>query len=355
MEKTRKKILIIDDEPLSARIARSILEKYYDVDHAPSGMKGLGRAILKKPDLVLLDVMMPELDGFETLKKFKEDPHISEIPVIFLTGSEDVASEIRGFEEGAEDFIKKPFVAKIMLQRIRHVLEMHELKFNLQAEVSRQMEKVMERQRDLEEFVEQTMLTLANTIDAKDRYTSGHSSRVAEYSREIARRAGKSADEQKKIYFMGLLHDIGKIGVPDDILNKPGKLTDAEYEAIKSHSMTGYRILRNMTAFRALAAGARWHHEKYDGSGYPDGLAGERIPEEARIIGVADSYDAMSSSRSYRKFLPQEKIRDELVRCSGTQFDPGYVKVMLSMIDDDKDYRMHEEKPPHLPGMDGAS
>ncbi len=141
---------------------------------------------------------------------------------------------------------------------------------------------------------------------------------------------------------MGLLHDVGKIGIPDSIINKPGKLTDEEYDVIKRHPVIGSQILKNINEMPKLSIGARWHHERYDGTGYPDGLAGEEIPEEARIIAVADSYDAMSSNRSYHGIFPQSKIREEIVFGSGTQFDPRFADIMLKMIDEDEKYTMRE-------------
>ncbi|WP_462331525.1 HD domain-containing phosphohydrolase [Schwartzia sp. (in: firmicutes)] len=185
--------------------------------------------------------------------------------------------------------------------------------------------------------------SLADAIDAKDAYTNGHSRRVAEYSKEIARRAGYDERAQNDIYMLGLLHDVGKIGVPDAVINKTGRLTDEEFAMIKKHPEVGGRILKNIREMPTLSAGARWHHERYDGKGYPDGLSGAAIPEEARIIAVADSYDAMSSNRSYRKTLPQATIRAEIEKGRGTQFDPQFADVMLSMIDEDKNYSMRDK------------
>ena len=186
------------------------------------------------------------------------------------------------------------------------------------------------------------MLALAKAVDAKDHYTSGHSERVAQYAKEIARRMGKSAQEQDDIYTMGLLHDIGKIGVSEAIINKNGRLTDEEFAEIKMHPRKGYEILQNVTELPALATGARWHHERFDGRGYPDGLSGATIPEEARIIAVADAYDAMTSKRAYSDVRPQAQVRAEIERCKGSQFEPAIADIMLSMIDDDVDYKMHE-------------
>ena len=186
--------------------------------------------------------------------------------------------------------------------------------------------------------------SLADAIDAKDAYTNGHSRRVAEYSKEIAKRFGYDENAQSKVYMMGLLHDVGKIGVPDAVINKTGKLTDEEFEMIKAHPGIGSRILENIREMPELSAGARWHHERYNGRGYPDGLAGKDIPEEARIIAVADAYDAMSSNRSYRNTLPQEVIRGEIEKGRGGQFDPTFADIMLAMIDEDKDYNMRDKR-----------
>lgn len=192
----------------------------------------------------------------------------------------------------------------------------------------------------------QIVETLSAAVDAKDAYTNGHSNRVAEYAREIARRMGMSAEKQKEIYWMGLLHDVGKIAVADTIINKTGKLTGEEFDEIKRHTTAGADILRNVKEMPNLQIGARWHHEKYDGKGYPDGLSGNAIPIEARIIAVADSYDAMTSYRSYRDSLPQEKVISEIENGMGTQFDPQIAQYMLEMIDEDKDYRMREIRNP---------
>lgn len=183
---------------------------------------------------------------------------------------------------------------------------------------------------------------LAAAIDAKDAYTNGHSGRVADYAKEISRRLGYSQKRQEEIYMMGLLHDVGKIGIPDSVINKPGKLTDKEYEIIKSHPVVGAHILSKTEEMTQMAIGASWHHERFDGRGYPDGLAGMDIPEEARIIAVADAYDAMTSRRSYRDVLSQAHVRQEIASGKGTQFDPAIADIMLRIIDEDRNYRMRE-------------
>jgi len=222
------------------------------------------------------------------------------------------------------------------VERLYHSLQ------KMVADMSDHIDRILENERRTAHLTKDFMLALAKAVDAKDHYTSGHSQRVAEYAREIARRMGKSAAEQEEIYTLGLLHDIGKIGVPEAIINKNGRLTDEEFGKIKEHPVMGHEILKNVEEIPTLATGARWHHERYDGRGYPDGLAGKDIPEAARIIGVADAYDAMTSNRAYSNIRPQAQVRAEIERCKGSQFDPEIADIMLQMIDDDKAYTMHE-------------
>lgn len=195
------------------------------------------------------------------------------------------------------------------------------------------LRSIRRRQQEYRHITEQSLLTFAGAIDAKDRYTKDHSVRVAHYSRELARRLGMSEEEQENIYYIALLHDVGKIGIPDQVLNKPGRLTDEEFHLIQTHPSIGGDILKNFTALDGIAEGARYHHERYDGKGYCEGKAGEDIPLTARIIAVADAYDAMSSDRCYRKGLPREVIEEELKKGSGAQFDPRIVPHMLAIIE----------------------
>ncbi len=203
----------------------------------------------------------------------------------------------------------------------------------------------LKKQQQFSQYLfEQTATALVNAIDAKDTYSRGHSVRVARYSERIARILGMSEEECDRVYYSGLLHDVGKIGIDDRIINKNGKLTQEEYEIIKQHPMMGNQILSSIDAFPYLSIGAHYHHERYDGMGYPDGLKGEDIPEIARIISVADAYDAMTSNRSYRDAIPQFLVREEIVKGSGTQFDPKIASVMLKIIDSDIEYRLKETK-----------
>ena len=210
-----------------------------------------------------------------------------------------------------------------------------------------QREKVeqLTKQKDLSvRLFEETAQALVTAIDAKDEYSHGHSMRVAEYARRIAESMGKSEEECQKIYYAGLLHDVGKIGISDAIIRKNGKLTPQEYQEIKRHPVLGNQILSTIRDYPYISIGAHYHHERYGGKGYPDGLKGEDIPEIARIISVADAYDAMSSNRSYRKAIPQQLIREEIVKGAGTQFDPQIAMIMRHLIDQDGEYRMKERE-----------
>ena len=215
------------------------------------------------------------------------------------------------------------------------------LKHNMQKEIKAQTHLLAERAKKIEKISLQSMIAFSAAIDAKDAYTNGHSTRVAQYSKMIAEKYGKDEEQQNNIYFIALLHDVGKIGIPDQIINKPTKLSEEEYAVIKGHPSIGYNILKNIEELPAIAIGARFHHERYDGKGYPLGISGQDIPEIARIIAVADAYDAMTSNRRYRSLMPQEKVRDEIIKGKGTQFDPVFADIMLELIEADKEYRMH--------------
>ncbi|MBQ2314743.1 MAG: HD-GYP domain-containing protein [Treponema sp.] len=218
------------------------------------------------------------------------------------------------------------------------------------------IEMLKKEQQTMQTLFGQTAEALANAIDAKDSYTHGHSARVADYSRKIAKLAGRTKQECDEIYFAGLLHDVGKIGIPGSIINKNGKLTDEEFAEIKKHPLIGSQILSSITKSPYLSIGAKHHHERFDGKGYPAGLKGDDIPYIARIIAVADTYDAMTSRRSYRDPIPQQQVREEIVKGMETQFDPFYAKLMIHLIDRDTEYKMKEyEEVRELAGKNGLT
>jgi HD-GYP domain-containing protein (c-di-GMP phosphodiesterase class II) len=261
-------------------------------------------------------------------------------PLIAVTTVPVVASIIQAYVYG----ISLTNMAMVGMGIIAFVLALIDLNDAVDQARTRELELLKKEERIERTRFEQTAKALASAIDAKDKYTHGHSNRVAEYSRKIAKIAGKTEKECEQIYFAGLLHDVGKIGVPDRIITKEGKLTDEEYEQIKLHPVYGHQILSIIQQSPFLSIGARHHHERYDGRGYPDGLSGKDIPEIARIIAVADAYDAMTSSRSYRAPLPQRKVREELAAGMGTQFDPEFAVIMLRLIDQDTSYQMQEHR-----------
>ena len=335
-------ILLVDDDEISRKAVASMLKEEYQVLTAASGKEALELLAKDKTDLILLDVYMPEMDGHRVIQTLKENPDYADIPVIFLTSAEDENTEVQGFSEGATDFIRKPFRKDVAHQRIRRILELSYLQKNLKQEVEKQTEIAEKRRESVERVSMQMVHALANTIDAKDSYTNGHSTRVAKYSVMLAERMGYTGEKLEQLEYAALLHDIGKIGVPREIINKPSKLTDEEYEIIKTHPAIGANILNEISEIPDIAIGARWHHERYDGKGYPDQLKGLEIPEIARIIGVADAYDAMTSKRSYRDVLSQEIVSSELEKGKATQFDPQIAEIMMELIKEDTSYQMHE-------------
>lgn len=335
-------ILVVDDDKMSRMLIQKILGIRYDVFCVSSGSEALAYVENNVPDMMLLDLHMPEMSGLELLEKMQENEKLSDIPIIFLTADSERTTEIEIFRAGAMDYIQKPFFADVVLRRISRIMELYHYQKSLQREVDKKTEELRESNRKVINLSVQVMMALASAIDAKDTYTNGHSVRVAEYSRELARRMGKSMEELNDIYYIGLMHDIGKIGIPDWIINKPERLTKEEYQMVKEHPKIGAEILENISEMPSISVGAHWHHERYDGTGYPDGLAGEEIPELARIIGVADAYDTMTSKRSYRDILPQTVVREEIEKGKETQFDPQIADYMLEMIDEDTEYRLHE-------------
>ncbi|WP_242944366.1 HD-GYP domain-containing protein [Oribacterium sp. WCC10] len=258
---------------------------------------------------------------------------------LFLFASVPViATVIQAFSYGLS-LTNLSTVGICMLLYVFSLIDMNE-----KAEGAKELEIKMLRdeQRHLQSMFEQTASALVSAIDAKDRYTHGHSKRVADYAVAIAQKAGKSDGDCKKIYYAALLHDVGKIGISDSILTKGDSLTAEERRVIMTHPTIGAQILSTISTSPYLCVGAHFHHERYDGKGYPNKICGEDIPEMARIIAVADSYDAMTSKRSYRDPLPQKTVRDIIEKGAGTQFDPVFAEIMLHMIDEDKDYKMKE-------------
>ena len=330
----RPRILVIDDDPLLCDMITGILQEFYRVTCVMRGEEGIIRAQEDDPALILLDVKLESMNGFDVMRALKSIEETADIPVVFMTADDSGEAEINGFKNGGADFVRKPFVPEVLISRVRRIIELSALQHHLRREIARQTEKIGHLSNEV-------MLALSKAVDAKDKYTNDHSQRVAKYSVMLAKQLGRSKKDQDDLYIIGLLHDVGKIGVHEEIINKPGALTDEEYEEVKSHTVMGYEILKGLTEMPEAAKCARWHHERYDGRGYPDGLSGTDIPEFARIVSMADSYDAMTSRRAYQALKLQSEVRAEIIRCKGTQFDPIVADAMVRIIDDDKKYELH--------------
>ena len=322
-----KHILVVDDTPTNLSFVESVLKDKYKLALAKSGERAIKYLEKTQVDLILLDIMMEGMDGFETFEYIRKLPMNQNTPVVFLTADINVENEIKGLNMGAVDFIRKPFVPEVMLNRVARVLQLEELMTDLE-------KKVEEKTKQIEQISFETIATIASMIEAKDSYTKGHSIRVSEYSARLAKKLGWDEDKIRNLKYIALLHDIGKVGIPDSVLNKPGKLTEIEYGIIKSHTTIGGDILRDIETIPDVALGAKYHHERYDGKGYPEGLGGDEIPEVAKIICICDAYDAMSSKRVYRDKLPVEVIIKQFEEGKGTQFDAYYTDVFIELIKD---------------------
>ena len=306
---------------------------YYSFDAQNRYQRADGFILCYVIPLVLLILQLSVVIQYrEKLNKLKN------ISLILFTFVPLVASVIQIFAYG----ISLTNITSVGLVIVLYMLTLMDMNTQIQAAHEHEVKLLKDEQKKMRRMLLQTSSALASAIDAKDRYTHGHSRRVAEYSQMIAEIAGKSDSECWDIYLAGLLHDVGKIGVPDEIINKTSKLSDEEFAKIKEHPTIGRKILKKINMTPYLSVGADYHHERYDGKGYPNGAKGEEIPEIARIIAVADAYDAMTSKRSYREPLPQAVVREEIVKGSGTQFDPRFAEIMLKLIDDDKDYNLKE-------------
>lgn len=323
-----KHVLVVDDSRLNLKIAEAALAGYYKVTTLSSGTEALDFLSSTKTDLILLDLIMPEMDGMETIKHIKNSETLSSIPVIFLTAETNADIEAECLRLGAMDFISKPILQPSMLARIDRTLELFELRNHLELEVQKKSNQV-------EKVVLQVITAIAQIVDAKDRFTIGHSLRVADLCKEMAVRLDWPMEEIKNLYFAALLHDIGKINVSESILGKSGRLTSDEYALVKTHTDVGAAILKDLSMVNDAALAAQFHHERYDGKGNTTKLSGEQIPLCARIISICDAYESMSSHRAYRNRFSKEYICKELVSQKGAQFDPDLVDIMLDMIKDD--------------------
>ena len=329
-------VLVVDDDPTIRHVVSKVFEPLYNVKSVESGEEAL--EFVQKtatPNLILMDQIMPDMSGIETLEKIREIEGYEDTPVVFLTSEDNMETELAVFRAGALDFITKPFVPEIARERVKRIIDLKKLQDSLEDEVTYKSNKLVEMNEKLTGVARHVVKTLAGMIEDDVVGKKGHSVRVSEYAAEIARRMGKSKTEIHDIYLAASLYDIGEIAVPREILNKAGSLTDEEFASVSVHPIKGSEILSQVAELPILATAALHHQERYDGTGYPDGLSGKDIPEIARIIAVADAYDAMTSWRSYRGELTQEQVRQEIESNKGKQFDPEIADIMIQMIDED--------------------
>jgi len=347
----RATVLIVDDDTGNLGILGNLLQPYHDVLAAPTGERALQIAAgTPKPDLILLDVLMPGMNGYDVLTRLRGNPTTHDIPVIFVTGLDSTEDEEKGLELGAADYIAKPYRPRIVLARVRTQLELkrardwlHNQNAYLESEVARRMQDTLLVQ-DL------TINALAELAETRDNETGNHIRRTQHYVRILAQRlqthpgfadflSGKVIELLVK---SAPLHDIGKVGIPDHILLKPGKLTAEEWVIMQTHSLKGAmsidRALRNADRrldFLDMAMQiAHYHHEKWDGSGYPEGLKGDAIPISARLMALADVFDALISRRVYKEAMPFEQAKEMIVAESGHHFDPDVVDAFLASFDE---------------------
>lgn len=311
------KILIVDDEPLNLKVLKQVLQDNYRLSFAKNGMDALELVKKEKPSLILLDVMMPGMTGFEVCRQLKSDPETNTIPVIFVTALAEEADESEGFAVGGVDYINKPISPALVRARVKtHLSLVH----------------IDELKRTHLELIQR----LGRAAEFKDNETGLHVMRMSHVSGRLALQLGMDAHFSEQLIHAAPMHDIGKIGIPDHVLLKPGKLDEEELALMRKHPEMGAKILDNSTSplIKLAHSVALYHHEKWDGSGYPFGLKGEAIPIEARIVAVADVFDALLNKRPYKEAWPVEQAVAEIETNRGKHFDPAIVDAMLQCLPD---------------------
>ena len=349
----RKTIFFVDDVVANLNIGKNMLSVFYQVFPVPSAGKMFDTLEKVIPDLILLDIEMPEMNGYEAIKKLKADKRFADIPVIFLTSKDDADSELEGFDLGAVDYVTKPFSAQLLLKRIEKELlivqkekELVEAQAELKDYAENLEAKVREKTEEVFNLQSAVLTTVADLVEFRDKLTGGHVMRTRLYLKAMVDEMVQKGVYESEIaewdmdFFLpsAELHDVGKIAITDMILNKPDKLTEEEFNIMKSHAMVGVeameRIISNTAKHSFLEYALRiagTHHERWDGKGYPIGLKGNNIPLEGRLMAIADVYDALISERSYKKAFTHEEACKIIEESSGTQFDPALVDVFCNV------------------------
>jgi putative two-component system response regulator len=309
------RLLVVDDNPMNLELLGDLLEQEgYDVVRATNGEQALDEISRQTFDVVLLDVMMPGLSGYEVCEQIKRNEPTHLLPVVMITALDKREDKIRGIAAGADDFIYKPFDRAELLIRVKSYVRTKRLTDDL-------------------ETAESILVALSNAIEAKDSYTEGHAGRVAHYAVQIGKQLGLSAESLRRLRLGGILHDVGKIGIPEAILNKAGPLDDEEWQIMRRHPEIGDRICRPLQSLRDVLPLIRSHHERMDGSGYPDGLRGEEIPLEARILCLSDMYDALATTRAYKRAFPRDRCVEILrAEAANDHLDPVVVEAFIAYL-----------------------
>jgi putative two-component system response regulator len=321
-------VLIVDDDPAGRQTLESILdEQGYRLEMAENGLQAIEKARQFLPDVILLDVMMPDMDGFEVCRRIRSEPTLAEIPIIMLTALDDRKSLLDGLEAGADDYITKPYDRYELRARLIGITRLNRYRKLLDDRVN-----LEEAHLQLLAAYDATIEGWSRAMDLRDKETEGHTQRVTKLSEKLARLAGVSEDELLFIRRGALLHDIGKLGVPDSILLKADALTDEEWAIMQKHSQYAYEMIYPIEYLRPALDIPYCHHEKWDGSGYPRGLKGEDIPLAARIFAIADVWDALTSDRPYRLAWDKERTLKHINEQSGKHFDPRIVELFNELM-----------------------
>lgn len=326
-------ILAVDDTATSLKLLTDILkEEGYEVRSAISGELALHAAVRNPPELVLLDIRMPEMDGYEVCRQLKSHAETRDAPVIFVSAVSETDEKVQGFEAGAVDFVTKPYQRNELLARVRTHLELNRLRNNLEELVAERSSKLIESEKKLKASLLDSISAIASIVEMRDPYTAGHQRRVAQIAVAIGRELQLPENQIEGIHLASVVHDVGKIRVPAEILSKPGKLTANEFNLIKEHSQTGYDIIKSIDYPWAIAEIVLQHHERLDGSGYPRGLKNAEILLEAQIIAVADVVESMMSHRPYRPGLGIDVALAEISLKRGSCFDADIVDACLKIF-----------------------
>ncbi len=337
-------VLVVDDEEMMRELVTERLKlEGYTVEAAENGEQALQKIKANGYDLLLTDLNMPVLNGLQLLKKLADN---RDLATVVMSGQGDLETAVYAMKLGASDYIFKPINFRVLLHTLESAMKKKMMEKALIDYQDNLEKKVFEQTMIINDFYLRSIQSLVKALEAKDSYTRGHSERVTFYSLELAKGLGKSVD-MEKLRSAGILHDLGKIGIPETILNKPGRLENEEFVIVKKHPSMGVQILEPIESLKGVFPVIMHHHERFDGKGYPSGLQGAKIPIEARILAIADTYDAMTSNRAYRGALSPQQAVEEIDKFAGSQFDPDLASKFMAI-------QPHIELPDHISQPSGS-